>query len=71
MRKANAAYVRKDAAKWKNAGWTSIPNGIIRDVDLPANEYWAWSWLASQERDLEVSRKAVWEANRQNGPNPA
>lgn len=39
--------VEKDADEWKDEGWTSTPNRIIRDPSLTEGEKWVWSWFAS------------------------
>jgi hypothetical protein len=71
MRKANAAYVRKDPNKWNNAGWTPQPNFIIRHPEIPPDECWAWSWLASHNEDFEVSGRKLYEAKDCLGRNRA
>lgn len=70
-RKANAAYVRKNADAFKTAGWTSVPNSIIRDPDIPPDEVWAWSWLSSHTDDFEVSGRKLYEAKTSLGRNRA
>lgn len=70
-RRANAAYVRKDPSRWKNAGWTSVPNSIIRDPDIPMDETWAWIWLASHDGEFEVSGALLWQAKKDLGRNKA
>ena len=63
-RKPNAAYVRKDPSRWKHEGWTSTPNSVTRDPDIPPDECWAWTWLASHDDDFEVSGKVLYEAKK-------
>lgn len=70
-RRANAAYVRKDPEKWRNAGWTSTPNSITRDPDIPPDECWAWTWLASFSEEIEVSGQRLYQAKKCLGRNRA
>jgi hypothetical protein len=71
VRKPNAAYVRKDPSKWRRSGWTSAPNSIIRDPDLPPEEVWAWLWLASHDDEFEVSGAKLYESKKSLGRNRA
>jgi hypothetical protein len=70
-RRANAAYVRKDPQRWKNSGWTSGPNAMIRDPDMPLHLVGAWMWLASHTEEFEVSGKVLYEAKNDLGRNKA
>lgn len=60
----NKAFVRKDQSAWKRAGWTSVPNSIIHNEDLPPIEAWAWAWMASHTETFEISGEKLWKANK-------
>lgn len=56
------SYVRKDPAEWQNDGWTSCPNRILRDRDLPWELRGVWCWLASHTEAFEITGEVLWNA---------
>lgn len=58
----NKAFVRKDPEAWRDWGSTSVPNCITRDPDMPPEECWAWTWLASHTSTFEVSAVIMWKS---------
>lgn len=67
----NKVFVRKDPEAWKRRGWTSAPNSIIHEWDMPPQEIWAWIWLASHSSTFELNAKALSDANKHVGRDKA
>lgn len=57
-------YIEKDAAEWERDGWTSCPNSILRDSELPWELRAVWAWLASHTATFEMTAEKL----RQAGP---
>lgn len=57
-------FIEKDATEWERDGWTSCPNSILRDPDLPWELRAVWAWLASHTAAFEMTAEKL----RQAGP---
>lgn len=61
---APRTFVEKDATEWERDGWTSCPNSILRDPELPWELRAVWAWLASHTVMFEMTAEKL----RQAGP---